>query len=80
MFYIEMEGPLSCVVTGHHSSTAVYLCLAKTALRLLHASLLLERFRPKSVEGTVAPPFEADPMMFFSIRQIRRFGGTLGSE
>lgn len=52
MSHTEMEGPLSCVVTGHHGSIA--------------ASLLPERFKPKSVEGTVAPPFEADPMMFFS--------------
>lgn len=65
MSHTEMEGPLSCVVTGHHGSIA--------------ASLLPERFKPKSVEErfkpksverfkpkSVAPPFEADPMMFFS--------------
>lgn len=52
MSHTEMEGPLSCVVTGHHGSIA--------------ASLLPERFKPKSVEENVAPPFEADPMMFFS--------------
>lgn len=39
--------------------------LMKIALQLLPTSMLLERFRLKSMDCTVGPLFEAHPVMFF---------------
>lgn len=62
------EGPLSCLVLVHPSSAAMCLSqefLMKTALQLLPTSMFLERFRLKSMDWTMGPQLEADPVMFF---------------
>lgn len=76
MFHTAMkEGLLSCFVLVYPSSTAMCLSqefLMKTALQLLPISMFLERFRLKSIDWTMGPQLEADPVMFFILYPISR--------